>query len=1579
MMKMKKMFFLLGLFFLSYSTLQAQSYDIVVAQDGSGDFTSLQAAIDAVPNNSETSTVIYIKRGLYDTEKLIVPASKTNVSIIGESRDETILSYHIYDCEAGKCPTEDAALWTGDNIRTSATVTIHGDGFRAENLTIQNTAGPVGQAQAITVRSDKVVFVNCNLKGYQDTIYFWSVGKRSYFQNCLVLGRTDYIYGGGIAFFDKCEIRSWGGGWITAPSTDLAQKYGFVFSECDVTYVEDSPRAGDDGNTIALGRPWHNYPKVTWLKCDMTDKIDPLGWPTTWNMDYADTSANLELYEYQNTGGGADMSGRANWVGIRALTDEEASGYTVQAVLGGNDNWDPTAEAPLVASYTWTGNDASGSWLAAANWNPAGVPATGEAATVDGSFVVDADGGSFDADLALSNGATLSVSSNSTLAYLAIGGSTIGATATASLEGKISTKGAVTVFTENALTLDAVITGVHTLTKSGSGSLVLNTDNADYSGAFSVEEGTLSAAVAHSLGKGDVSVANRATFLVGNSEVFHPESKLEVVAGSSLILNADIVLSEFYIDGVLQGLGEYTATSNPSLISGTGKITIGRPDVFAFVGGENGNWDVAEHYSPQLLPEEGEQVITEIEMETTSWVFPANLTVKGTGGIRLRGTHSATGQIEMQEGSALRYATSGAGFTLDAPIAITGNIYLKLNSSNVAGSSMTLPGTFTGSSSIFAQNVRDCECDATVVLSGDNSNFTGTWDIATPSYNAASFTAINGTAANAFGNSTIKVGAGNKAIFSHAKSAGDTLSVVLEEGGFMELASEVAVDKFILNGLEMEAGVYTASTNPTQISGGGSLVVSAGGELNPEPAVLTKQGAGSSSQTVEVGSAITEFSYSWANASTVIVSGLPDGIGAAIDNVAKTVTFSGTPSEEGVFDYTITTVGSETNAVKNGTFTITENTTVITKQVAFPGAEGFGRYTTGGRGGQVIYVTNLNDSGTGSLRAAINTSGKRTIMFKVSGVINLNSNLSIKNGDVTIAGQSAPGDGIAIRNYSVNIDADNVIIRYMRFRMGDTAQNEGDALWGRYHKNIIIDHCSMSWSTDECASFYHNENFTLQWSLLSESLRVSVHGKGTHGYGGIWGGQPASFHHNLLAHHDSRNPRFSGSRFTNTADLENVDFRNNVIYNWGGNSGYGGEGGSYNLVNNYYKPGPATSSSKADRIFAPNPDDGSNSQAAEVWGSFYVNGNYMVGSNAVTTDNWLGIDPNPSSKDKAELKLAAPIDQGEITTHDAEMAYERVLSYVGASLVRDTVDGRVVQETRDGTYTFSGSNGSSNGLIDTQNDVGGWPEYASTTAPTDTDGDGMPDSWEDANSLDKNGPADGITFTLNTNYTNVEVYLNSLVAAVTNSQNKDGVPNYVDGEVAENTAPVLVNEIPDQQAIVGEAFEFSIPGNTFSDANGDQLTYSAALDGGAALPIWLSFYTQGNRFVGTPVVGNVGSLTIVVTVDDGNGEIASDSFVLEVSEPTPTGVEDELFKQSSLIYPNPNQGNFKVEINNSYSGLIELGLYGVDGRKHFHDQFTKTAQNFSKTINTSSLPNGLYILQIQTKDASIAYSVAVGK
>ncbi len=463
------------------------------------------------------------------------------------------------------------------------------------------------------------------------------------------------------------------------------------------------------------------------------------------------------------------------------------------------------------------------------------------------------------------------------------------------------------------------------------------------------------------------------------------------------------------------------------------------------------------------------------------------------------------------------------------------------------------------------------------------------------------------------------------------------------------------------------------------------------------------------------------------------------------------------------------------------------------KIAAFPGAYGAGRYTTGGAGGTVYVVTKLTDDGSeGTLRWAVNKTGKRTIVFATGGLIQLNSELSIKNGDLTIAGQSAPGAGICLKGHPVSVKADNVIIRFIRFRMGSenltASEAEGaDALWGKEHKNIIIDHCSMSWSTDECSSFYDNSNFTMQWCIISESLAKSLHVKGTHGYGGIWGGSPATFHHNLMAHHGSRTPRLCGSRFNGNPDAEMVDLRNNVFYNWGPTNGaYAGEGGGYNIVNNYYKPGPSTATKKSiiNRIFQPNADDGTNKNVKGIWGTFHLSGNWFDGScsylkseyqsliTQVNDDNYVGLQPKETTdgplpeggKDAIISKTEYTISSDAADfTQSAQDAFESVLKCAGASLNRDAVDERVINNVRNGDFTADGGNGSQWGIIDNAIDVGGWPEYAAGTAVVDTDKDGIPDAWEKEKGLNPEDATDGVKYNLSKEYTNLEVYLNGLV------------------------------------------------------------------------------------------------------------------------------------------------------------------------------------------------------------------------
>ena len=334
---------------------------------------------------------------------------------------------------------------------------------------------------------------------------------------------------------------------------------------------------------------------------------------------------------------------------------------------------------------------------------------------------------------------------------------------------------------------------------------------------------------------------------------------------------------------------------------------------------------------------------------------------------------------------------------------------------------------------------------------------------------------------------------------------------------------------------------------------------------------------------------------------------------------------------------------------------------------AFLGAEGYGRFTVGGRGGKVYVVTNLSDKGPGSLRAAVEASGPRTVVFAVAGNILLEKPLSIDNPFITIAGQTAPGEGITIAGAPLNINADQVVIRYVRFRLGDYNRFESDAVGGRNVSDIILDHVSASWSVDETVSFYLTKNLTLQWSFITESLRGSVHVKGNHGYGGIWGGA-SSFHHNLMAHHSSRTPRFDGERGLSDPA---VDMRNNVIYNWGFNSAYGGEGGNHNIVANYYKAGPGTQSGRVRH------------RIVEVsnGGKWYVADNYVDGYPNVSADNWAGgVQPRLDRIEDVRSDTEFPVPQ--VTTHSAEEAYGLVLAHAGASLpARDPIDRRIVEKS----------------------------------------------------------------------------------------------------------------------------------------------------------------------------------------------------------------------------------------------------------------------------------------------------------
>ena len=483
---------------------------------------------------------------------------------------------------------------------------------------------------------------------------------------------------------------------------------------------------------------------------------------------------------------------------------------------------------------------------------------------------------------------------------------------------------------------------------------------------------------------------------------------------------------------------------------------------------------------------------------------------------------------------------------------------------------------------------------------------------------------------------------------------------------------------------------------------------------------------------------------------------------------------------------------------------------------AFPGAEGGGMYTTGGRGGKVYHVTTLDDNNQqGSLRWAVNQSDARTVVFDVAGVIELKSDLKITKGDLTIAGQTAPGDGICLKNYTTNIAADNVIIRFVRFRLGDEApwteaqikENKADgedAIWGRYQKNIVLDHCSMSWSIDETASFYANAQMTMQWCIIAESMKsCRLHSKGDHGYGGIWGGKNASFHHNLLAHHQNRTPRFDHQYLYDGNDVStdtfrgNVDYRNCVNYNWGpGNSCYGGEGGHFNLVNNYYRKGPDSN----DKKYFIEADGGYSTKVKENgvevtkyfpydWPYLYLSDNYNheypsghssypdgIYWKKAYTDYNLSYDGHAVSTAYSIKGLDEK--DAYTTTHSASSAMEKVCEYAGASLARDAVDVRVCKDVKDGTGSIIKN------IADVKSKYGSaWPDYSATDEQMakikDSDSDGMPDWFEDQFGLNKNddpekNDASLITLDKHNRYTNLEMYLHYLVKDIVAGQNAGG-------------------------------------------------------------------------------------------------------------------------------------------------------------------------------------------------------------
>lgn len=664
------------------------------------------------------------------------------------------------------------------------------------------------------------------------------------------------------------------------------------------------------------------------------------------------------------------------------------------------------------------------------------------------------------------------------------------------------------------------------------------------------------------------------------------------------------------------------------------------------------------------------------------------------------------------------------------------------------------------------------------------------------------------------------------------------------------------------------------------------------------------------------------------------------------------------------------------------------------KQPAFPGAEGYGRYVTGGRGGAVYHVTSLADDGkAGTLRWALNQNGIKTIVFDVSGTIHLTSELSVSKGNVTIAGQTAPGDGICIADYPMSLNANNIIVRYMRFRLGNKHVTENgadgwDGFGGFDHRDWIIDHCSVSWSIDECLSILGNINTTVQWCMVSHSLVNSGHTKGAHGYGGNWGGDHASFHHNLMAHHVSREPRLGPRPTTQLNEL--MDMRNNVFYNWGGNGCYGGEGMNVNIVNNYYKPGPATmkrNETIQKRIaaigcrtreyittypaYAP---------ALHLWGKLYVDGNYNPKHSDVSSNNWTygiynqidasGNDGTFTARTKDTIRLSEPLSITYTTTHTAKQAYDLVLDYAGCSLSRDSYDAEIVSDTRLGKASHKGK-GLDDGQINSQEDLkptnapadwSAWPELQSKEAPKDTDGDGMPDDWETAQGLDPNNAKDGNVVATD-GYTNLEHYLNSLVAAITEAQNAGGT---------------VMGDIETISEEATQSYEWEVSAQTsngdWTFGAGDQmLKFSESGSPATSASFYIKFSRNHDYKFSIPADVEIYQVKVdgFLNVDSGTGYIQrlGDNTYTASEYPLISRKEADHIRQYTIDLATPCSGSMTLRNSGDGQSCLRYYLYGrsIAGiEKIMADDATSDCYTISGSrisLQDGRLPQGLYIRQ----------------
>lgn len=656
------------------------------------------------------------------------------------------------------------------------------------------------------------------------------------------------------------------------------------------------------------------------------------------------------------------------------------------------------------------------------------------------------------------------------------------------------------------------------------------------------------------------------------------------------------------------------------------------------------------------------------------------------------------------------------------------------------------------------------------------------------------------------------------------------------------------------------------------------------------------------------------------------------------------------------------------------------------QQLAFPTAEGAGKYAKGGRGSvssptTIYYVTSLADDGSaGTLRYALaqNTTS-RTIVFKVSGTIHLQSSLSIK-ANTTIAGQTAPGEGICIADHSTSLGGNNIIIRYIRFRLGDKNQLKttpsgcgvpvapftatcmplngsggDDAFGGTGRKNIIIDHCTFSWSNDETCSIYAGDSTTIQWCMMSEPLNYSYHFETGdadfehHGYGGIWGGRLSTFHHNLFAHCQGRACRFDGSRNLDggtTAGKENCEFSNNVIYNWGSYNVNGGEGGNYNILNNYYKYGLNTSNKK----MTINPG----SATPLPWGKYYMTGNYVDGSTSTTNNNWLGASvAGGSLADTTTIKVTTAFPNMGINLQAATDAYTSVLSLVGVSIPgRDTLEDRIITNVKARTGKIIDAQGNYPHGTAYASTVNAWPVLQQGTAPNDTDNDGMPDWWEIREGLNASDATDRNGVAAN-GYTNLENYLNTLPAwnAHANFVTLSGVKL--------NATTARLNFTT---SWVKDGFTYGLFRSP--DSLGVYTKVNAVSSGMNTI----AFFVDDNTLPTGTWYYKVGSYKVGVTPDTLYSNIVRIDNIVTATNPIPSNGSE------AVLYPNPAKDNFTLRHSMATKNAI-IQLVNEAGKVCM--QIQAKQGNAKTTINISRIIKGNYTVVFIDGKIKSSYKLAV--